>query len=94
VQRGWSEPEQRPVLPACGDPRGRSERIADKLKRDRLPKREPAKLWAGFGNGRPCDGCDDPILAADVEHELDFPHGTTLGFHATCSLVWQRMTGR
>ena len=36
---------------------------------------------AGFGNGRPCDGCDQAILSADIEQELDFEDGRTLRLH-------------
>jgi hypothetical protein len=71
----------------------RATRIVDKLKREQLPAAKPVKVWAGFGNGRTCAGCDDPILLADVEHELDFEDGRTLRFHAACALLWQRMTG-
>jgi hypothetical protein len=50
-------------------------------------------MWAGFGNGRPCDGCGEAILGADVEHEYDFESGPTLRFHAACGLLWLRMIG-
>jgi PAS domain S-box-containing protein len=72
---------------------GRAERIAEKLKRGLLPRAKLVKTWAGFGNGRPCDGCDEAILSADIEHELDFEDGRTLRFHDACAVLWPRKTG-
>ena len=60
---------------------GRAERIAEKLKRGLLLRAKLIKTWEGFGNGRPCDGCDEAILSADIEHELDFEDDRTLRFH-------------
>jgi hypothetical protein len=72
----------------------RGARIADKLKRDLLPKDKHVASWAGFGKGRLCDGCDESILGADVEDEFDFPDGRTIRFHAACAVLWRRMTGQ
>jgi hypothetical protein len=44
---------------------------------------ETETLWAGKGNGRPCNACDRPITAEQTEYEVD---GTdrTLRFHREC----------
>lgn len=68
----------------------RATRLAEKLTRGLLSTTKPIHRWAGFGNGRPCDGCDDPILGGDVEHEIDFDGGRTVRFHAACAVLWQR----
>lgn len=58
-----------------------------------LPQVKPIRLWAGFGNGRPCDGCGEPVTQADVEHEHDLEDGRVLRFDATCAVIWLRMIG-
>jgi hypothetical protein len=58
--------------------------IERKLSAGLLPRHRPVKSWAGFGTGETCDGCDQPILATEVEHELDFAESLTLRFHTTC----------
>ena len=63
--------------------------IADKLTRGLLPTANPLKTWAGNGNGRPCHGCDVPITAMEIEHELDFADGLTVRFHAGCAETWR-----
>jgi PAS domain S-box-containing protein len=72
---------------------GRADRIANKLERGLLTGAHPVKTWAGSGNGRPCDGCDEPILRADIQHEVDLEDGRTLRFHDACGSLWRRKTG-
>jgi PAS domain S-box-containing protein len=72
---------------------GRAARTADKLERGLLTGAHPVRMWTGFGNGRPCDGCDDAILSADIQHEVDFEDGRTLRFHDACGTLWRRKTG-
>jgi hypothetical protein len=71
---------------------GRTERIAEKLQQGLLPVAGLVKAWAGFGNGRPCDGCDETISNANIERELDFEDGHTLRFHDACAAEWRRRT--
>jgi hypothetical protein len=63
--------------------------IEAKLAAGLLPHHHPVKSWAGFGTGNACDGCDESILATEVEHELDFAESPTLRFHATCEAIWR-----
>ena len=65
--------------------------IAGRLAENKLLPTKSLRLWAGFGNGRPCDGCGEAITGSDVEHEHDLVDGGTLRFHAECSVLWQRM---
>jgi hypothetical protein len=73
---------------------GRAQRIAERLNSGQLAAAASVKLWAGFGNGKDCDGCGDPIGPADVEHEHDLADGGTIRLHAPCSVLWQRMTSK
>ena len=67
--------------------------IAEKVLRRVLPSDEPLKLWAGYGNGRSCDGCEKSITATEIEHELDLPGEVILRFHVACAGFWGRATG-
>jgi PAS domain S-box-containing protein len=69
----------------------RTDAIAEKLQ-SALPTAGLVKAWAGFGNGRPCDGCGEAIRHADIEQELDFEDGRTLRFHDACAAEWRRRT--
>lgn len=65
--------------------------FAERLRDGRLPTAKSLTLWAGFGNGRPCEGCGAAILGTEVEHEHDLVGGGTLRLHAVCSVLWARM---
>jgi hypothetical protein len=70
-----------------------TKRIAD-LIRERiiagvLPKIEHDKRWVGYGQGRPCHACDDVILPAQVEHELDFADRRTVRLHSGCAGLYE-----
>ena len=65
--------------------------IERKLVAGDLPNRPPVKAWAGFGTGASCDACDEPILATEVEYELDFAESMTVRFHATCEQIWRAL---
>lgn len=65
--------------------------IPDKLRRGLLPRDKPIKTWAGNGSGDTCDGCDQPINADQVEHELEFAH-RAIHMHARCAEIWRRAT--
>jgi hypothetical protein len=69
----------------------RAEEIAQRLDDGRLPKMGPLRSWVGYGKGRPCDGCGEPVILRHVEIEHDFEHGKLLRFHAECSVLWEQM---
>jgi hypothetical protein len=68
--------------------------IERKLAAGLLPRHHPVKSWAGLGTGHACDGCDQPILATEVEHELDFAEAVTRRFHATCEAIWRALVSQ
>lgn len=45
------------------------------------------KSWVGDGNGGACDGCDVPITTGEIYHQLDFPDGLTVRFHARAVII-------
>ena len=67
--------------------------IPDKLARGLLPTVKPLKTWVGHGNGRPCDGCGQPVTAPDWEYELEFADERIVRLHKNCFAVWNAATG-
>jgi hypothetical protein len=70
---------------------GTAEKIRAKVSAGLLPRQAPVKTWGGFGSGRPCDGCAEPILPTEVEHEVDFEGSPTIRLHAACYAVWRQL---
>ena len=72
-----------------------TKRIADMI-RERitagvLPKIEHDKRWVGYGQGRPCQACDDVIRPVQIEHELDYPYPNrrTVRLHSGCAGLYE-----
>ena len=63
--------------------------IRDRLDSGRLPSVAPIRMWAGFGTGQLCDGCDEPIVPAQVEYEFNAADGCTVRFHLGCAGLWE-----
>jgi hypothetical protein len=60
------------------------------LENGRLPVILPKQIAAGYGSGRVCAACDEPITSTQVEYEVDdCPNGGRLRFHMGCHVVWQ-----
>lgn len=50
----------------------------------------PKEVAAGYGSGRMCAACDEPITSAQIEYEVDdYRGGVRLRFHPDCHSVWQ-----
>jgi len=69
---------------------------------DSLPGRltsDALRLWAGRGNGKPCEWCRKTISAEDVQYELEVTgnpgvavnasRGDILSFHLQCYDRWR-----
>jgi hypothetical protein len=54
-----------------------------------LPREDRIKRWAGFGSGRLCVVCDEIILPAQVEHELEFEDGRMIQMHLACAGLYE-----
>ncbi len=65
--------------------------IRRKLRDGSLPTQPPTdKIYAGYGNGATCDACGDPIRAAQVEYELNYPdEHRTFRLHLGCAGLWE-----
>jgi hypothetical protein len=63
--------------------------ILAKVLIGQLPRRATTKCSVGHGQGLSCDGCDQPITPADVQHEVDAIGLGTLRFHARCMQLWE-----
>lgn len=63
------------------------EKIRQKMRDGLLPRDRPARVWAGYGTGDLCAGCDRPIEPEDVEYE--FGDGEVIRMHLGCAAVWE-----
>jgi hypothetical protein len=61
--------------------------IRTKLDGGLLPAEFADKLWAGFGSGLRCDGCEALILARHVEYEI-VAEGLKVRLHIGCYGLW------
>jgi hypothetical protein len=64
-----------------------ADKICDKLDAGVLPGVLPEKMWAGYGQRNPCDGCSEPIHPAQIEYEF-LNSGDMVRFHIGCMGMW------
>jgi hypothetical protein len=55
-----------------------------------LPRLQPAQLWAGYGDGTPCSGCELTIMATQPAWEFSAEE-RSYRFHLRCYEVWRRV---
>jgi len=65
-----------------------SEIVRAKLNAGILPLEDPVRRWAGFGSGKQCSLCEQPIQPSHTEYELRFENREALQFHVVCHDVW------
>ena len=56
-----------------------------------LPSIASLKVWGGFGTGKPCDACGEPIQPSQLEHEVGLydDETTNFRFHIGCGSLWE-----
>lgn len=57
-----------------------------------LPYKAPMRTWAGRGTGALCSLCGLPIMAHDIEYEVELApeaDSPALQFHVQCYRVWE-----
>jgi len=64
-------------------------KIRDRVAASVLPLDRPVKMWAGYGQGLPCSGCDELILPAQVEYEFPAVDDRIIRFHLGCAGLWE-----
>jgi hypothetical protein len=62
--------------------------IRIKIDAGLLPRKPPAKIWAGQGTGQMCAACDLPIQPDQVEYE--FEDRQRFRMHLRCAAEWQK----
>jgi hypothetical protein len=61
------------------------------MKDGRLPVLLSTSVYAGYGEGRECDLCDQPIADGKIEYVVPVARdGRRLHFHFACHTAWQR----
>ena len=63
--------------------------IREKIDAGDLPRDTPEKMYAGFGKGSLCDGCETPILPTQVEYEFEAAGDRVIRFHLGCAGLWE-----
>ena len=78
----------------AGEPAGertRYERTLDKARRGGLPAPVTTNVWAGRGSRTRCSGCDDVVMPAEREWQIELLEGALiLRFHPECYTAWLR----
>jgi len=65
-------------------------RVRERIENGRLPAIVLSQIAGGYGSGRTCAACDDPITSDQVEYEVhDERNGNRLTFHLGCHVMWQ-----
>lgn len=66
------------------------ELIHRKILSGELPKAYCHMTWYGPGTDQICVGCEQRIVATEIEVECDLPSGQTIRLHRTCYEIWSR----
>jgi hypothetical protein len=66
-----------------------AQKIRARIAAGTLPRDAPGMTFAGFGTHQACDGCDTPILPAEMEYEVPVRDGRAIRFHVRCVLLWE-----
>jgi hypothetical protein len=65
--------------------------IRQRIEDGRLPCVRPDTIYAGYGSGEPCDGCDDRIESTKIVYDVPFPAASrSLKLHFPCYVIWQQ----
>lgn len=57
------------------------QRVREKVASGALLLTPPVEMWAGFGSGARCSGCDQTITSSQAQYELEVPGGRTFVMH-------------
>jgi len=59
-----------------------------RIAKGELPGAPSLKIWGGYGTGRLCSLCREPVQRDQIEFEVESA-GRALIFHMICQSVWQ-----
>ena len=66
----------------------RYERTKRRVDSGELPRLTGYRTWSWVSTGRTCDGCDEIVGAAEIQHDVDLDGRTVLRLHPECFLAW------
>ena len=66
----------------------RYERTRRRVTAGALPRVVGYKTWSWVATGLPCDGCGEPVGAAEIQHDVDVNGTVVLQLHSECFLAW------
>lgn len=65
------------------------------LEQNKMPNRQPDRMWGGAGVGLPCTICDKPVSKSEMELEVEFsmdggmPQVAVYHVHVRCFSAWE-----
>jgi hypothetical protein len=65
-----------------------ADQIRDKLNAGLLPRVLPEKMLTCYGQDNPCNGCSQPIHAAQIEYHFLLGSGDVFRLHIGCMGMW------
>lgn len=71
------------------------EKARDAVERDKMPNRQPDRLWGGPGADVPCTICGRPVAKGEMEFEVQFvrdggaPSFQVYHLHVRCYAAWE-----
>src|SRR5262245_15741353 len=74
--------------PKCRCSPEQRRRVLDAISSGRLRLDAPGKMYAAYGVGRACAGCDDVIGPDEVEYEAHYAEGLSYYLHLGCAALW------
>ena len=78
------------MVPAPLDADQRKQRIRSRITAGILPGAPATLVSTGWGTGRRCSACDEPINPTDVEIEIEVSDGhPNMRFDRDCFAVWR-----
>src|SRR5262245_36291699 len=89
----WMHREREHVGDSAPAARDRTEIVRARLASGALPSLEPTKAWGGTSSGSVCAGCTAPIVAGQIEYEVQFASTLVFRLHGACFLIWQQERG-
>src|SRR5262245_20554856 len=64
------------------------QRVLANIASGRLPLDPPSKMFAGYGDGHRCVGCEEVIERSHIEYESVYPSGEAYRMHLGCANLW------
>jgi hypothetical protein len=76
-------------MPLTQDEKALHTLARERIETGELPRDVGKSIWAGDGKGDTCVLCNRPVVAKQIEFEVEDPGGRSFRFHMRCHAIWQ-----